>query len=466
VQVEDVARVGLAPRGAAEQEGELTVRSGLLGEIVVDDAGVLTVVAEPLPHGAAGVGGDELERGRGGGRGGDHRRVLHGAVLAQLVDDLSDRRLLLPDRDVDAVHVCVALVDDGVDGDRRLSDLSVADDELTLAASDRRHGVDRLDAGVERLLDRLPLHDAGRLHLDPSQLGSLDGTLAVDRLPERVDHPTEQRLADRDLEDSAGATDDVPLADVDVLAHHGDPDVVLLEVEDEPLQITGKIDELPGHGLVEPVDARDPVADRQDRAGLGDVDLPLVVLDLLSDDLADLRCLQLHEVPRLRLPAREASCVLTLPSRRRLPTRATTPPRIDSSTSTDRVTFAPTLRANAPARARDSVLSSFRAVVTWATTFPSSRSTSSCSASRMAGRRDVRFSSTSRAANARSSRLEPSRSQTSLRTALRSARGWTGAKSTLRRGSLPVTSWVRVSISSRKALDDPISWPTASRARA
>ena len=64
VQVEDVARVGLAARRAAQQQRQLAVGLGLLGEVVVDDQGVLAVLHPVLAHGAAGVGGEVLERGR------------------------------------------------------------------------------------------------------------------------------------------------------------------------------------------------------------------------------------------------------------------------------------------------------------------------------------------------------------------------------------------------------------------
>jgi hypothetical protein len=78
---------------------------------------VLAVVTEVLAHRAAGVGREELHRGGIGGRRGDDDRVVHRAVLLQLLDDLRDRRLLLADRDVDADDVLALLVDDRVDGD-------------------------------------------------------------------------------------------------------------------------------------------------------------------------------------------------------------------------------------------------------------------------------------------------------------------------------------------------------------
>src|SRR3546814_1661614 len=62
MQVEHVARIGLAPRRAAQQQRHLAIGDGLLGQIVIDDDGMGTVVAEELAHGAARVGRQELQR--------------------------------------------------------------------------------------------------------------------------------------------------------------------------------------------------------------------------------------------------------------------------------------------------------------------------------------------------------------------------------------------------------------------
>jgi hypothetical protein len=48
VEVEDVTGVGLASGRATEKERHLTVGHGLLGQIIVDDERVLSVVTEPL----------------------------------------------------------------------------------------------------------------------------------------------------------------------------------------------------------------------------------------------------------------------------------------------------------------------------------------------------------------------------------------------------------------------------------
>ena len=90
----------------------------------------------------------------------------------QPLHDRRDGRRLLADRDVDADDALALLVDDRVDGDGGLAGAAVADDQLALAAADRDHRVDRLDARLQRLLHRLADDDARRLALDLARVAS------------------------------------------------------------------------------------------------------------------------------------------------------------------------------------------------------------------------------------------------------------------------------------------------------
>ncbi len=67
MQVEDVAREGLAAGRAAQEQRHLAVGVGLLREVVVDAERVLALVEEVLAHRAAGVRRDvPIGRGLGG----------------------------------------------------------------------------------------------------------------------------------------------------------------------------------------------------------------------------------------------------------------------------------------------------------------------------------------------------------------------------------------------------------------
>ncbi len=192
------------------------------------------------------------------------------AVLLEDAGKLGDLRLLLANRDVDALHTAVALVDDHVGRDDGLTGLAVAQDELALAAADRGHRVDRLDARLERRIDVLALDDAGRDALDLAGLLGLDRALAVDRLTEGVDHASEQRIANRDRRDGARGADLVAFFNVGVVAHHDDGDCVFFEVEDEPVRaVLGELNELRLHGLAEAVHRGNTVTDRDHLTDVG-----------------------------------------------------------------------------------------------------------------------------------------------------------------------------------------------------
>ena len=159
---------------------------------------------------------------------------------------------------------------------------------------DGYQAVERLDAGLHRLLDRLARDDAGRLHIDARALIGLDRTAAVDRVAQRVDDAAKESLADRHVDDGAGALDDVAFLDVAVITKDDDADVVGLEVQRHPLDTAGKFDHLAGLHLVEAVDASDAVADREYLADLGDLGLGAEAGDLLLNNRGDFRGADIH----------------------------------------------------------------------------------------------------------------------------------------------------------------------------
>src|SRR5437660_693607 len=97
-------------RRAAQEQRQLPIRVRVFGQVVVEADGVLSLVEEVLAHRTARERRHPFDR-RGFLRGGgDDDRVLHRAFIAQPLVDLRNRRSLLPDRNVDADHVGVALV--------------------------------------------------------------------------------------------------------------------------------------------------------------------------------------------------------------------------------------------------------------------------------------------------------------------------------------------------------------------
>src|SRR6516164_3638673 len=292
MQIEHIARIGFAAWRTAQQQRHLAICHGMLRQIVIDHQRMHTIIAEIFAHDAAGIGGDVLQRGRLRGSGGYDDRVIEGTVVLQRLDDLSDRRAFLANRDIDAVELArlvgagidLLLIQNSIDDQRGLAGLTVADHQLALAAADRYQRVDRFEPGLHRLVHRAPRDDARCLDLDPPALDVGQWALAIDRLAERVDHPTQEAAADRDLDNGAGALDDVALVDAAVLAEHDDADIVAFEVERHATHAVRERDHLTGLDRVEAVDPGDAVADRQHLADLRDIRLAAEVGDFLLED--------------------------------------------------------------------------------------------------------------------------------------------------------------------------------------
>ena len=260
------------------------------------------VVAEIFTHRDARI-GREILKGRGfrSGRG-DDDRIFHRAIFFERADDLRDGRALLPNRDVDAVEllalvprlVGVLLVDERVERHGRLAGLTIANDQLALAAANRDERVERLETGLDRLMNRLARDDSRRLQLDPAAFRGFDRALAVDRVAERVDDTAEQALADRHIDDRAGTADGRAFGNFGVRAEDHDADIVGFEVEGHAFDAVVELDHFSGLDIVETIDAGDAVADRQDGADLRDFGLGIEIRDLVADHAGDFCGADIH----------------------------------------------------------------------------------------------------------------------------------------------------------------------------
>ena len=257
----------------------------MLGQVVVAAEHFLALLHEEFAHRAPGVRGDVLQRCRVGRSGGDDDRVIHRAVLFEGGGHARDGRRVLPDRDVNADEVLALLVDDRVDQHRGLARESVADDQLALAATDRDHGVDRLDAGLHRAVDALARDHARRDLLDRKRLSRLDRSLVVKWDAQRVHDPAEQRFTNRHLEKTSCGSDLVALVEVLEGPHDDGADLVLLEVQREAIRLVRKLEQLARHRVLQAVDLGDAVADGDDPSDVGRHEAGIEILEPFFDDL-------------------------------------------------------------------------------------------------------------------------------------------------------------------------------------
>ena len=308
----------------------------------------LVVVHEVLADGGACHGRNVLHGGRIRSSRGDDDRLVEDALARKGLLDGGDSRRLLADGDVDADHVCVALVHDGVDGDGGLARLAVTDDELALATADGDHGVDGDEPGLDGLAHRLALHDARGLELDGATSVGVDGTQPVDGLAERVHDAPQHGVAHRDVHDTTRSAALITLFDGIHLAKQDRANLVDIEVlrkakDAAPASGTRELQELTGHGGLEAGDVGDAVANLGDDRCLLVVDRRVDLSEALAQGAHDLRrtnlvchCSSLPTKVEASVLRMLASCARTDASKRLPYASITIPPKMEGSTLSTR----------------------------------------------------------------------------------------------------------------------------------
>ena len=255
---------------------------------------MLAVVAEILAHRTTDVRHQILQRCRFARRGTHDNRVFHRIVLAHRLDDLRNRRLFLTNRDVDAIHIGIFLIDNRIDGNGCFPRFAVADDELALTATNRNEGIERFETRLKRFIDGLTRNNPGRLDIDGARLRARYRTHAVYRLTQRIDHATHERFANRYRRNATRAAHHIALADQMRIAQQRTTDVVFFEVEHQSVHIVRKRQQLTFHGIFQAINASRTVATRDNRPRFRHFDFAIEILNLLADYLTDFFYIDSH----------------------------------------------------------------------------------------------------------------------------------------------------------------------------
>src|SRR5208337_861120 len=192
----------------------------------------------------------------------------HRAFFAKVGDDLRDGGRTLADRAIDAQHILVALVQNGVDRDGRLAGLSVAEDQFALAAADRNERIDDDDAGLQRHGDEGAVHDRPGRSLDGQALAGGNRPFAVEWVAQWVDDAPDQTITHRHVHHTTGTLDLVAGMQMLAFAEENDADFVRVDVERDAVEIAGKLHQLIKADAWKARDLGDAGGDARERAHL------------------------------------------------------------------------------------------------------------------------------------------------------------------------------------------------------
>src|SRR2546430_1797310 len=108
----------------------------MFGKIVVNAKRMTLRVAKILAHGACSIGRDVLHRRGLRGRCRNYDGVIHRAIVAQNLYHLRNRRALLANGAINTNEIVAFVVDNSIESDGSFSGLTIANDQLALAAGD------------------------------------------------------------------------------------------------------------------------------------------------------------------------------------------------------------------------------------------------------------------------------------------------------------------------------------------
>ncbi len=123
---------------------------------------------------------------------------------------------------------------------------------------------------------------------------ALIGTLAVDRLAERVDDAAEQFRTDRNFENATGGLDDIAFTDLVVFTENHRTNRVAVEVQGHAESVARKLEHFSLHDVGQAVDTADTVGHRNDGALGAQIGADRKIFNLALDQFADFGRIQLH----------------------------------------------------------------------------------------------------------------------------------------------------------------------------
>ena len=137
-----------------------------------------------------------------------------------------------------------ALVQDGVDRDRRFTGLPITENQFALPAPDRNERIDNLQSRLQRHDYGRAVHNGRRRALDRQALVPCHRAFAIERFAQRVDHPSQQTVSHRYVHDPPGAFDFVARVQILIFAEQDHADFVLVYVECDTQQIATEFHQL------------------------------------------------------------------------------------------------------------------------------------------------------------------------------------------------------------------------------
>ena len=173
----------------------------------------------------------------------------------------------MPNRHIHAGHILTFLIDDGINGYGRFTSLAVANNQFALTASHRHHGINRFQARLNRLTDALTRNHARSHFFNNVRQFGIDWTFAVNWLPQRIDHASNQFRSHGHFQNASRAFDGITLRNMFIAPQDHGANGIAFQIQRQAksglaIRCHGKLQHLALHGIGEAMNANNAISDR------------------------------------------------------------------------------------------------------------------------------------------------------------------------------------------------------------
>jgi len=180
------------------------------------------------------------------------------------------------------------LIDDGINGDGRLTCLTVADNQLALATANGYHGIDGFQTGLKGFLDGLTENHPGSLAFKRHFGGGvLDGAFAIEGIPQCVDDPAQQAFSSHEGSDFTGTFHGIVFLYQGRVTEQNGSNIVFFEVHCNAPGTVVEFQQLSRADISQPVNADHTVTHLQHDTGFIQLDHVAYALQFVAQEFAD-----------------------------------------------------------------------------------------------------------------------------------------------------------------------------------
>ena len=198
--------------------------------------------------------------------------MLHGTSIRKVLNHFGHVRAFLTHRHVNTVDRPKALVplvlfidpgivDYGVNRHSRLTGLTIPNDQLTLATTNRDHRIHRHNPCLHWLTHRLPINDPSSNFFNRISLFMGHFSFVVNRMTQRIHYTTQKPFTHRHRKKFSGSAHLSAFVDARVIAKNHRSHLGFLQVKRQPAHSVTKVEPLVHHCPGQAFYLGHPVAD-------------------------------------------------------------------------------------------------------------------------------------------------------------------------------------------------------------